>query len=557
MGMMSSAEAHDLRIRQAREKDRRPNILLIMTDQQRHDTLAAAGAHWMSTPRLDELAGRGCLYTRAFSNNPICMPARHTLLTGRPSRDHGYPDNVWGRGMSRPLPTFPRLLSDAGYETRSIGKNHFYPPRRHNGYLNMELMQEVPEYREQDEYLMALKEKGHGDVLNIHGVRNLLYMAPQRSLLPEDCHGTAWVADRAVDFIRTNKGRHPWLLTLGIIAPHPPFNVPPGYEHLYDGAPIPEPLVSRTSTSPLSAENRMLGDVPTPAMGRRMREAYCSLVSHVDFHVGRVLDALSETGLEENTLVIFTSDHGELLGDYGLYQKWLPYDSCARIPLVMRWPGHIEAGSRRDDFADLADLYPTILAAAGLEDPAPEELQGEDLLSPDPVKDRRRQFVEYSAGNRRWVSLRTGEWKYNWYFGGGREELFHITEDPGESDNLLESDPDSVREVKDELHHRLAADEELWGMPGSVRDGKLVILDELEVTPYRNRAFPVFQEKLTDPKEKAGMNSFLDEVSRAVNQEPTVNFRELDLETWITNGGFAEDEVESWIAVNEAENRTG
>ena len=449
--------------------------------------------------------------------------------------------------MARPLPTFPRLLSDAGYETRTIGKNHFYPPRRHNGYLNMELMQEVPEFREQDEYLMFLMEKGHGNVQNIHGVRNLLYMAPQRSLVPEDCHGTTWVADRARDFIRTNAGRHPWLLTLGFIAPHPPLNIPPGYENLYADADLPEPLVSETATSPLSAENRMLGDIPTPAMGRRMREAYYALISHIDHHVGRVLEALEETGQAGNTLVVFTSDHGELLGDYGLYQKWLPYDACARIPLILRWPARIGPGERYEEFVDLADLYPTILAAAGVDDPAPEELQGEDLLADRPRKDRSHQYVEYSAGDRRWISLRDRHRKYNYYFGGGREELFDLRADPGETVNLLERDAEACRADREEMRDLLIRAEARWGMPDSLEGGDPVVRPPLEVSPYRNRAFPLFGDKLTDPAEKAVLNDFLDEVAAAVEDEPSVDLRQLDLEAWRRNGSFPEETIDRWL----------
>jgi len=153
---MSSGASHQMRVDQLKQKDGRPNILLIMTDQQRSDTVHAAGAEFMKTPHMDRLAAEGRLYRNAYSPNPICMPARHNMLTGLPARYHGYPDNCWGFGMPDGLPTFPEILSDNGYETRTIGKNHFYPPRRHNGYLNMELMQEVPAFREQDEYLMYL-----------------------------------------------------------------------------------------------------------------------------------------------------------------------------------------------------------------------------------------------------------------------------------------------------------------------------------------------------------------------------------------------------------------
>jgi arylsulfatase len=154
------------------------------------------------------------------------MPARHNMLTGLTARVHGYPDNCRGFGIPSWIPTFPRLLSDNMYETHSIGKNDFYPLRRHHGYGRVELMTEVPAYREQDDYALYLKDHGLGSIHNIRGVRNLLYMVPQRSLIPLEHHGTNWVGDRAVRFIRTNGGRHPFLLKASWIAPHPPFDVP-------------------------------------------------------------------------------------------------------------------------------------------------------------------------------------------------------------------------------------------------------------------------------------------------------------------------------------------
>jgi arylsulfatase A-like enzyme len=178
----------------------RPNILLLITDQQRYDTIHAGGFSHMITPNMDRLAREGIYYENAYSPNPICMPARHNLLTGLPARYHGYPDNRWGVGLPLGIPTLPGILSDDGYETQTIGKNHFYPPRRHNGYERMQLMSEIPAFREQDDYAVYLKRVGLGNIRNIHGVRNLLYMMLQRSLIPEEHHGTTWVADRTIDF---------------------------------------------------------------------------------------------------------------------------------------------------------------------------------------------------------------------------------------------------------------------------------------------------------------------------------------------------------------------
>lgn len=549
---MTSGASHDLRLTQLRQKDDRPNILIMLTDQQRAETIHAAGAQWMRTPNLDRLAAGGHLYTNAYSPNPICMPARHNMLTGLPARYHGYPDNGWGETLPPELPTFPQILSDHGYETRTIGKNHFYPPRRHHGYLNMELMQEVPAFREQDDYLMYLKEQGYGNIHNIHGVRNLLYMLPQRSLLPEEHHGTTWVANRAIDFIRTNQGRHPWLLKLGWIAPHPPFNVPDEFADLYKDADLPEPYVSETSISPLAEENKLLGDLPTKDYVRRMRELYYGAVSHIDHHVGRILRSLADTGQLDNTLIIFTSDHGEMLGDYGTYQKWLPYDSCAKIPFILHFPNRITGGKRHTDFIDLNDVLPTILDAAGIDRPDQYEFPGESLLEERGEKTRTHQYVEYSEGNRRWVSLRNVHFKYNYYYAEGREELFDLTNDPQETRNLLAIQPTEYEHIRHDLRQGLIAYEEKWGLPGYIQDGDFIRLKPFHPHPYRNRAFPIFHEKLTDPAERAVMNDFFDEVTEAIRKESVVKLEELDLAAWQKNGNFSDKQIQKLLDIYNA-----
>ena len=194
------------------EKLDKPNILLLMTDQQRFDTICAAGHEFMHTPNLDRLVKEGTTFRYAYSPNPICMPARHNLITGLPARYHGFPDNAHGAITRWELPKLPQILADHGYDTRAIGKMHFRPKRRHNGFNKIELMTELPSTREEDEYAMYLKEVGLGHIQNIHGVRNLLYMLPQRAPIPEEHHGTKWVADRSIEFIKNNKGRQPFFL---------------------------------------------------------------------------------------------------------------------------------------------------------------------------------------------------------------------------------------------------------------------------------------------------------------------------------------------------------
>ncbi|NCF64557.1 MAG: sulfatase-like hydrolase/transferase [Chloroflexi bacterium] len=530
----------------------RPNILLLMTDQQRFDTINAAGYSHMHTPNLDRLAREGGVYTHAYSPNPICLAARQNLLTGLTARHHGLPDNVFGGIMRPDLPTIPRILSDNGYETRAIGKMHFLPPRRHIGFDKLELMEELPFFREQDEYALYLKEVGLGHIQNIHGIRNLLYMLPQRSLIPEEHHGSKWVADRAIDFIQTNAGRHPFFLFCSWIAPHPPFDVPDRLADLYADADLPQPAVSQTPTSALSEENRMLGDLPDGAYVRRMREVYFAAITYVDEQIGRLLKTLEKLGQIENTLIIFVSDHGEMLGDLDLYQKWLPYDAAARIPFILHYPEKVAPGSTCGDFVDLNDILPTILDAAGLSYPGDAPLPGESIFSQDPQKDRSWQYTEYGQHNRRWISIRNKATKYNYYYGGGYEELFDLQRDPQETKNLLALEiTEAVEDLRLIMREKLLFYEQTFGLEGYATGSDFKRGEPYIPHPQRNEAFPRFPDKLTDPAEAAAMNDFLDEVAQAVAQEPVVKLRDLDIAAWQVKGGFSDEEIRRLLQVND------
>jgi arylsulfatase len=511
----------------------RPNVLLLMTDQQRFDTINAGGYDFMHTPNLDRLANEGCLYSHAYTPNPICLAARHNLITGLTARHHRFPDNVHEVTTRADLPTLPRILSDNGYETHAIGKMHFLPARRHNGFDKMELMEELPNFREQDEYAMYLKEQGLGHVQNIHGVRNLLYMLPQRSLIPQEHHGTFWVGRRSADFIRTNNGRHPFFLWASWIAPHPPFDIIERFAGMYRDVDLPEPHISTTPTAAITEENRTLGDLPTPEYVRRMREVYYAAISMVDESVGEVLNALEETGQLDNTIIIFTSDHGELLGDHGLYQKWQPYDSCARIPFIIRYPKNIAPGSACDDFVDLNDILPTVLDAVGLDYPGSIPLAGESLLTENPARDRNWQYTEYAEGNRRWISIRSKAYKYNYYYGGGFDQLFDMQNDPHETTNLLAGDITAEAEsAKNEHRQKLIEYEKELGLEGYIDGGDLKVGEPYQPFPQRNEAFPRYPLKLTDEDEKAQLNTLHDEILAAIAPEPLVKLSELDMKAW-------------------------
>ncbi len=530
----------------------RPNILILMTDQQRWDTIKAAGAEHMYTPQLDRLAASGRLYTHAFTPVPDGMAARHNLLTGLTGKTHGYTEYNRTFGMPGWIYTIPQLLSDHGYETVSVGKNQFVPPRRHRGYGRIHLMEPHPSFREEDDYAVYLKKQGYGHIINIHGCENLLNHVPQSPLLPEEHQGDSWVADRGIDFLETNRGRHPWLLKLSWLSPRPPQNPAERFTELYRESDLPDLLKSSTPLSPAAEGNAELFRKIPSSWFRRYRELYSSAISQVDYNIGRVLDCLESTDQRRNTLIIFVSDHGDMLGDHDCMEKGLPYDSCTRIPMILSYPERIEPGEVSDDFTDLRDILPTIMDAAGIRvSYKSTRLPGESLLKKPaveadekPVRDRSRQYIEYGSGFRRWISLRTKDYKYNYYYRDGREELFDLDQDPGESRNLLFSSQDEeVLRVKEELKEALLEQERLWGPEGCIDNDGFIALKEGAGEPARPGRFPEFHKKIQDPREAGRMNSFMDELLQCIEKERLVDLEELDLEQWQKEGEFSDKEL--------------
>ena len=519
---------------------KQPNILLVTTDQQRYDTVRALGYDFMETPNLDSLAAEGCCYPNAYSNNPVCMAARHNIITGLTARYHGFDDNYFEENpkvIPADLPTFPQLLSDAGYDTIAIGKMHFQPCRRHNGFTKMELMEEIPRYLEDDEYTMYLRDNGYAGLQSPHGVRHLLYMLPQRSLIDEEHHGSAWVAERSIHHLKENAGKRPFFLWSSFIAPHPPFDVPENWADLYKGKDLPPVKKSVTPISRLAEWKKCIADYPDESYLQRVRELYYASISFVDYNIGKIIRQLKEMGEYDNTLIIFTSDHGEMLGDYGTYQKMLPYDGSARIPVIMRYPEKIEAGSRDERFVDINDILPTVLDAAGVKYPNPDILPGESIFIRDGKKDRSLQYVEYGHGNMRWVSLRSKKYKYNYYYGGGVEELFDMENDPDESVNILWSgtDPGALK-IKEEMRSLLVEMESRYGLEGCVQDGDFLKLEEINAGFYRENNPPIFPGRAG-----GGYISLEEEIRRAVAHEPVVKLKDLDLDYFSERGTIDRD----------------
>lgn len=524
----------------------RPNILLITMDQLRYDYVGAyqpAEQRFMDTPCMDALARDGCLYTHAYSPNPVCIPARYNMITGLTARHHGFDDNYFGpEAKPAPwnLPTFAQILSDVGYSTAAVGKMHFQPERRATGFDFFLNADEVVDDVLEDDYAMDLRSKGYGSLGSYHGVRNALYMQPQQSLLPEELHGSHWIADRSIDFLRLrgNTSR-PFLLWTGFKHPHPPFDIPEAWAHKYDGK-IPPHTSSATPLSLFAEENKCIADLPDEENINRMRELYACAVSFVDYNIGRIVQALKDYGYYDNTLIIVTADHGEMLGDLDTYQKFLPHDPSCRIPLILHWPQGIQPGTVEHGFADLNDILPTMADLAGTAYPADYDLPGESLFASDPKKDRRWQYVEHQRESKRWCMIRNERYKYV-HFYGDHDQLFDMLSDPQERVNLLHGQPDpSILAVREELRAVLLRYEERYGLPGYVESGAFTPFPPYQIQTYRETCSPCQTVRIRG--EEDSLTPLEEEIVAAIRREPTVHLSKLNIEALLKNHSGLTDE---------------
>jgi len=416
----------------------RANILLIFTDQQRADTIGAAGNPVIRTPHLDRLARDGALFRSAFTASPVCVSARCSLIYGQYPHRTGCLSN--GYAMPDDRPSFMQLLTDAGYRTHGIGKMHFTPDSRAlRGFESREHQEELRGRVEEDDYLQFLHANGFQHVYDPFGQRGEMYYIPQIAQVPARLHGTQWVGDRAVEFIRSAGRGRPLFLWASFIHPHPPFSPPTPWNKLYRGALMPLPHRPPDCEALQVWWNRHQNRYKYRDSGtdmhllRVMKAYYYACISFVDFQVGRMLEALADTGRLDDTLVLFTSDHGEFLGDYGCFGKRSMLDPAARVPLLARHPGRFRPGTVCDTPASLVDVMPTILAAADI----PLEgrgLHGVDLaeLAASGPEDR-MVYGQIERGGRGLYMALNRRWKYFYSAADRREFLFDRVQDPAET----------------------------------------------------------------------------------------------------------------------------
>lgn len=419
----------------------KPNILILFTDMQRADTIHALGNQTIRTPYLDQLVAEGTAFTNCFSPSPVCVPARCCMQYGLYPQKTGLFDN--GPMMADNEASYPAVLGQNGYRTHAVGKCHFTPDKQAlRGFQSRQSQEEVTADPESDDYIAWLRDNGY-DYYEAHGARGEMYYIPQVSTLPAEAHPTQWVGTESVRFLReAAESEQPWCLFSSYIHPHPPFAPPKPWHKLYRVPDMPLPFIPENSKLLYTWVNRLQNRYKYRDRGldmnliRLITAYYYATISFVDYQVGRILNALEETGQIDNTLILFASDHGEHLGDLGCFGKRSMHDASARVPMMVRYPACFPAGEQCSTATSLCDLFPTLLGAAGIST-ARLDLDGVDLAAivanPDPG---RTVFSQFAKADRAIYMAVNERWKYVYSAGDHAEFFFDRQADPQEVVNL-------------------------------------------------------------------------------------------------------------------------
>jgi arylsulfatase len=451
----------------------RPNILWLCSDQQRWDTIAALGNAHIKTPALDALCATGTAFNRAYTQSPICTPSRASMLTGRYPAAHG----VYRNGNA----FFPaheklvtKLFADAGYDCGLVGKLHlsaakYHEARADDGYRVFHWNHHpTPDAARGDAYEHWLRHEKKVDPQALYAGLGA-FCGPG---VPAEYHQTTWCGEMARRFI-TDRRDGPWLLSVNFFDPHAPFDAPPEYLAQVDPAALPLPLwhdsdaerwhdfaaIDQQQKRPQDPRlrhppqpppatrdhDKVASHVPEGYDALAVKANYYAMIQQIDAQVAGLIEALRSTGQLDNTIIVYHSDHGEMLGDHGLVLKGCRFfEGLVHVPLMLAWPGRFQAGLQSDALVELVDIAPTLLAAAGLE--VPWFMQGTSLLpilegQADPHVHKPRVVCEFRdsigghAGSHGSMVF-DGRWKSVVYHGHPIGEIFDLASDPGEFENL-------------------------------------------------------------------------------------------------------------------------
>ncbi len=429
----------------------RPNIVFIMSDQHRWDCIGAAGNSVVKTPNLDALARDGVLFENCYSCTPTCTPARSGLLTGLTPWHHGMLG--YGRVLTHYPVELPQYMCNAGYYTFGIGKMHWYPQKTLHGFHGTLVDEsgrvETPGFI--SDYRRWFKEVTPTLNPDATGIGWNDYESAQYAL-PEKLHPTAWTGNTAVNFIESYDKDNPFFLKVSFARPHSPYDPPERFWDMYNADDMPVPYIGDWTDKYAAYNNtsssswRCARDVATV---QHSRKGYYGNVSFIDEQVGRIIQALQRKGLYDNTLIFFTADHGDMLGDHHMWRKSYAYEASAHVPMIMAWPKNFPATLARDSkltqTVELRDILPTCLDIAGAE--IPPGIDGMSMLRL--VRGETagwRDYIDmehdvcYAAVNH-WLGLTDGKFKYVYFLSDGSEQLFDLDSGRGELVDLAK-DPD-------------------------------------------------------------------------------------------------------------------
>ena len=452
-----------------------PNIILIITDQQRFDTIRSLGFDYMETPNLDRLVSEGVAFTQCHITAPSCAPSRASLFTGFYPHTTGILKNAdtWRH-------SWVESLNAAGYHCVNIGKMHTFPYETPLGFHERYVVENKDRYLEGryyfDEWDKAMRARGlvkqQRELYRQRGDYHERLGAFEWEL-PEDIHSDVFVGNMACWWLNSYPTTQPLFLQIGFPGPHPPYDPIPRYAEPYLDKELPLPNVTADELAsqppPFATMRQHNTEVdhdsvvhqlnPTPEQQHRQRAYYFANVTMIDEQIGLILEALESQGYLDNAIVVFTSDHGDCLGDHGHSQKWTMYDIITRMPLIVWAPGRFKGGRQLDGLCQQMDIAPALLEMAGI--PVPEDMEADSLLPAllgDNWSGRRHVFAEHCRDgilqDTEYMSMvRSQDWKLVHFLGESFGQLFHLAEDPSEVNNLWDSPAASQK--KQELLHTL------------------------------------------------------------------------------------------------------
>jgi arylsulfatase len=419
-----------------------PNILLIITEQHRGDCLGIEGHPVLLTPNMDAIAGAGVRFTHAYTPCPTCIAARRSILSGQFPSTHGMMG--YKEGVAWEIEdTLPAVLARVGYETAWVGRSmHQHPPDKKFGFEHVV-----------SDYMKALQERrpdDHEGHLGTGVMHNDWTARPWH--LEEDLHPTHWTVREALRFLRHRDASRPFFLVVSFLAAHPPLVPPAFYLERYIRTGVPKPVIGDWAEPPPNGGKGLdVGGTRVDLKGEALlcaRAGYYGLLNHLDDQIRRLLNPVRGvdwmTG--HNTVVMLTSDHGEMLGDHYRWHKVVPYEPAARVPMLLRAPERfgLQAGTVVDQAVCLADVMPTLLEMAGA--PLPAGMDGRSLLPllrGEAAPWREHLHIEHASF---YHALTDGREKYIWFVSDGREQFFRLTDDPTECRDLANL-PDEAEHV--------------------------------------------------------------------------------------------------------------